>query len=198
MIYSISGLLTHQQDNKIVIQQPGISFELICPQAKTLSLQQNITLHVYLHWSAEQGPSLYGFVQPIDKELFLMIIGCSGIGPKLGITILENINATDFLTIICQENSTGLSAIKGVGAKKAEQLILHLKDKALKMVQQNPTATNNTVVAAWVDLQQTLSSLNYSPAEIKQTTSILKDQVAGQAVPFDLLLRKALTLLAKK
>jgi len=198
MIYTISGLITHQHDNKVVVQQAGIGFELTCPQAKSLIPQQSVTLYTYLHWSAEQGPSLYGFLQPLDKDLFLMIIGCSGIGPKLGITILDSVSSSDFLTIICQENISGMSAIKGVGTKKAEQLILQLKDKAMKMVQHHPIASSNTIVAAWVDLQQTLTSLNYSPTEIKQTTSILKDQVAGQAVPFDLLLRKALTLLAKK
>lgn len=198
MFHSISGLLIHQQDSKVVIAQGGIGFEIFCPQAKVLPLQQDTTLFIYMHWNAEQGPSLFGFQQLIEKDLFLMIIGCSGIGPKLALTILEAIAPNDFLQIVCQENASALSAIKGVGAKKAEQLILQLKDKAHKLAGQHPAIQNNTIIAAWVDLQQTLSSLNYTPAEIKQTTTILKEQTAGQSVPFDLLLRKALTLLAKK
>lgn len=198
MFHTISGLLTHQQDNKVVIVQSGIGFEIFCPQAKLLPHQQTITLFIYMHWNTEQGPSLFGFQQAIEKDLFLMIINCSGIGPKLALTILESISPNDFLQIICQENVNALSAIKGVGAKKAEQLILQLKDKAHRLILQHPTTQNNSVVAAWVDLQQTLNSLNYTPTEIKQTTTILKEQTAGQSVPFDLLLRKALTLLAKK
>lgn len=198
MFHTISGLLTHQQDNKVVIVNSGIGFEIFCPQAKVLPLEQNVTLFIYMHWNAEQGPSLFGFQEALQKDLFLMIINCSGVGPKLALTILESLAPSDFLEIICQENVNALSAIKGVGAKKAEQLVLQLKDKAHKLVGQHPTTQNNTIIAAWVDLQQTLTSLNYTPIEIKQTTSILKEQTAGQSVPFDLLLRKALTILAKK
>jgi len=198
MFHTLSGVLTHQQDNKIVITHGAVGFEIFCPQAKSLALQQNITLFIYMHWNAEQGPSLFGFQQAVEKDLFLMIISCSGIGPKLALTILESTAPSDFLQIICEENIKALSSIKGVGAKKAEQLIVQLKDKAHKLINEHPIAQNNTVIGAWVDLQQTLNSLNYSPTEIKQTTAILKQQTAGQSVPFDLLLRKALTLLAKK
>lgn len=198
MFHSLSGLVTHQQDNKVVISVAGIGFEIFSPQAKLLSLQQTTTLFVYMHWNPEQGPSLFGFQQLIEKDLFLMIISCSGIGPKLALTILESVSPVDFVHIVCQENSKALSAIKGVGAKKAEQIIMQLKDKAHKLAGQLPATQEPSAIGAWVDLQQTLISLNYTPTEIKQTISMLKEQTAGQSVPFDALLRKALTLLAKK
>lgn len=199
MIYSISGTIAHQLDNKLVITNPHtqLSFELSCPQAKTFALQQSVTLLTYLHWSQEQGPSLYGFVQPQDKELFLLLISCSGIGPKLAITALEQISTSDFLNFIAQENKVAISGVKGLGAKKAEQLILQLKDKVVKILQQYP-ASSTQATSTWLDLQQTLTSLHYSPAEIKQTTAMLKEQTVDQNVPFELLLRKALLLLAKK
>lgn len=199
MIYSISGVISHIFDTKVIIQnqQSSLGFEVICPQTKTFTLQDTVTLYTHLHWSPEQGPSLYGFIQRIEKEVFLLLIGCSGIGPKLAITVLENISASDLLNVIHQENVASISSIKGIGTKKAEQLILQLKDKAPKIMQQHPT-TAIPAISTWIDLQQTLTSLNYSPLEIKQTTSILKEQTIGQTVTFELLLRKALLLLAKK
>ena len=198
MIYSLTGSVIQIKGNKIVLQQIGLSFELFCPQAANLSLQQETTLFTYLHWNQEQGPTLFGFKDILDKEVFIAIIDCSGIGPKIGLAILEAMNSSDFLQVIIQEDIKALSSIKGLGNKKAEQLLLHLKDKVEKITLNIPIAEKNKAIAAFSDLHQTLTSLNYSPIEIKQATTILRQEAAGKDVPFDLLLRKALVLLAKK
>lgn len=198
MIYSITGVVTHIKENKIVLQYSDLCFELFCPQAQSLIQGQKTTLYTYLHWNQEQGPSLFGFQELLDKDVFLMIINCSGIGPKLGLTILESLNSQDFLQIITQEDSKALSAIKGLGSKKAEQLILHLKGKVNKTIISHPITENNKIIAAWSDLQQTLNSLNYNSTEIKQVTHSLKQEFQNKEAPFELLLRKALSLLAKK
>lgn len=198
MIYSVTGTILNFKENKVILQYSDLCFELFCPHAQSLTQGQKITLYTYLHWNQEQGPSLFGFQQLLDKDVFLMIIDCSGIGPKLGLTILEAVSAQDFLQIITQEDSKALSAIKGLGNKKAEQLILHLKGKISKIILGHPMTENNKIIAAWSDLQQTLNSLNYSPVEIKQVTNSLKQEFQSKEIPFDLLLRKALSLLAKK
>jgi len=198
MIGSIFGTIINIQENKILLQQAGIGFEVFCPEAKGLSLKQEITLHIYFHWSQENGPSLFGFTQPLQKDVFILIISCPGIGPKLGISILEQTNASNFLQMVSEENMSGLSSLKGLGAKKAEQLCVHLREKAPKLLKVHPHLATQTSLGAWGDLQDTLSSLNYSSPEIKQTVSILRDSFSEGAPTFDVLLRKALTILAKK
>jgi len=195
MLYTINGTITHKNHNKIIVQLAGIGFEIYYTHTKTAIINQNVCLYTYLHWSAEQGPSLYGFETLLDKEVFLLIIDCSGIGPKLGMSILEQISTMDFLQIIFEENTEKMSTLKGVGTKKAEQLILSLKNKTQKFL--NNQLIEQPTIKAWTELQQTLASLNYSPIEIKQTTAILKEQLGNQTIAIDLLLRKALTLLAK-
>lgn len=198
MIYSLTGTITEIKENKTILIHAGLGFELSCPQATSLPINSQVTLYTYLHWNQEQGPSLFGFQNILDKEVFLAIIDCSGIGPKLGLAVLESMNAQDFLEIIAQEDLKALSSIKGLGTKKAEQLMLHLKDKVNKITTKHPVLEKSKTITAFNDLLQTLSSLNYSPTEIKQATSILKQELSGKEVPFDLLLRKALVLLAKK
>lgn len=198
MIASIFGTITHIQENKITIQQTGIGFDILCPTAQQLTLQQSIHLFIHMHWSAENGPSLFGFTTALQKDLFLLIIDCQGIGPKLGVSILEQVEPDQLLHFVAQENTAALNKIKGLGAKKAELLCLHLKDKASKIIKLHPAITANSALSDWNDLTQTLTSLNYSTSEIKQVTSIIKEETIGQTIPFDLLLRKALTLLAKK
>ncbi len=197
MIASITGTIADIQENKILLEYNGLCFETFCPQAKTLSIKQNITLQTYLHWNQEQGPTLFGFEQTLDKDVFLLIISCSGIGPKMGLSILEQLDASQFLHLIIEENTGQLSKLKSIGVKKAEQLCLALRNKAPKLLQAHPQLATKTPMGLWSDLQETLTSLNYSPPEIKQATSMLKDQHQGKSVTFDQLLRKALQLLSK-
>ena len=198
MIASIFGTITHIQETKITVQQSGIGFDILCPTAQQLTLNQSINLFIHMHWSAENGPSLFGFTTALQKDLFLLIIDCQGIGPKLGVSILEQVEPDQLLHFVAQENTAALNKIKGLGAKKVELLCLHLKDKASKIIKMHPAITANSALGDWHDLAQTLTSLNYSTSEIKQVTSIIKEETVGQTVPFDLLLRKALTILAKK
>ncbi len=197
MLASISGIVTYIAESKLVVVQSGIGFEMLCPTAAQLKLNQSVTLQIYLHWSQDLGPSLYGFATMMQKDLFLMLIDCQGIGPKLGISILQQTQEEQLLQMIAQDNALGLSQIKGLGAKKAEILCMHLKDKAPKLLLKYPQL-GATKLGVWHDLHETLISLNYSVSEIKQATSVVKEMVQNEQVPFELLLRKALVLLAKK
>ena len=197
MLASISGIITHISESKLVIVQSGIGFEMLCPTAGQLKLNAAVTLQTYLHWSQEHGPSLYGFENNLQKDLFLMLIDCQGIGPKLGISILHQTETEQLLQMISQDNAAGLSQIKGLGAKKAEVLCMHLKDKVSKLLIKHPQF-GATKLGVWHDLHETLVSLNYSVSEIKQATAIVKDMVQNEQVPFELLLRKALVVISKK
>lgn len=198
MISAISGTITSIDNNKLCVQTNMFVLEIFCPQAHSLNLQQSVTLHTYMHWNQEQGPSLFGFLQPLDKEAFLLIISCSGIGPKLGLSILEQIESVQFLHLVSEENVAQLSALKNIGAKKAEQICLNLKAKAPKLLTSHPHLATKLPTSLWRDLQETLASLHYSPGEIKQTTAILREEIKETNPSFDLLLRKALQILSKK
>lgn len=198
MLASISGTITSINHHTLHVQQNNVGFEIFCPHAHTLQEQTTVFLHTYLHWNQEQGPSLFGFLQPLDKEVFLYIISCPGIGPKLGLSILEQLDATQFLHLISEENIAQLSTLKHIGQKKAEQLCLHLKNKVSKMILTKTSLATKLPTSVWRDLHDTLTSLSYAPSEIKQTTTILKQELDGQSPNFDFLLRKALQLLSKR
>ena len=131
MICSLSGKITAISDQKVSILQGPIGFEVSCPHAAILTAGSDITLHTYLYWNQEQGPSLYGFEKELDKDVFLIIIGCSGIGPKLGLSILQQLDSLQFLHYIINENIDQLSKLKSIGAKKAEQLCLALRNERM-------------------------------------------------------------------
>lgn len=199
MIATISGIITAINEQQIVIEQAGIGFELSVATSSAFSLQQQTTVHTYLHWNQENGPTLYGFNSTIEKTVFLLIISCSGIGPKIGLAVLNHLEPTTFLQAIIEENVQVLSSISGIGAKKAEQISVALKHKVAKFLKEQPDLTaSSTSLSTWKDLTDTLTSLGYSPSEIKSTTNFLKESNIDSTVPFGTILRKALGFLSSK
>ncbi len=199
MIATISGIITSMNEQHIVVEQSGIGFELFVANPQAFSLQQQVSLQTYLHWNQENGPTLYGFNSTIEKTVFLLIISCSGIGPKIGLAVLQHLDPATFLQAIIEENIKVLSSISGIGAKKAEQIAVALKHKVAKLLKDRPDLTaSSTSLTTWKDLTDTLTSLGYSPSEIKSVTSFLKENQLDATVPFATILRKSLAFLATK
>lgn len=198
MIAFIAGKIVQIFDQKLVIVQSGIGFEISTPSALNYVQNQEISLFIHLHWSAENGPSLYGFSDLVQKDLFLQLIDCPGVGPKLALSLLQQSTVSGILQAITAQDVAFFSKLKGVGTKKAETLCMHLKDKINKLIILNPQLNNVETLGVWHDVHQTLQSLNYSTFEIRQATEMVKESALGQNLPFDLLLRKTLIVLAKK
>ena len=125
-------------------------------------------IYAYLHWNQEHGPALYGFQKELDKVVFLLIIGCSGIGPRIGLAILADLGAQEFLDAIYTGNEKSLSKVSGIGAKKAEQVIVHLKHKVDQLLKSGITVASSGEHAQWSMVTDALYALNYSRSEITQ------------------------------
>ncbi len=199
MIATISGIITSINEQHILLEQAGIGFELFVATPLSFSLQQQITLQIYMHWNQENGPTLYGFNSAIEKTVFLLIISCSGIGPKIGLAVLNHLDPATFLQAIIEENINILSSISGIGAKKAEQICVALKHKVAKFLKDQPALTSSsTSLSTWKDLTDTLTSLGYSPLEIKAAINYLKENNIDSSAQFSNILRKTLAFLASK
>lgn len=197
MLNFVKGTITHASDQVATVYNESLAlgFEITVNRACAAQLNQVVALHVYMHWNQEQGPSLYGFETRAERECFVLLIGCPGVGPKLALSLLEQIDLGSLATIVQANDVKALSALKGIGLKKAEQLILYLKNRIDDfMVQYAPAGTAGS---AFKQVAQVLESLNYGQAEIQQTLAHLHQQQMG-TLSFDTLLRKALAFLAKK
>ena len=87
-------------------------------------------MYTYLN-ANENGVALYGFSSPEEKNMFLKLISVSGVGPKMGITVLSGMNMGDLAAAIASSDVKRLSSIKGLGKKTAERIILELREKVV-------------------------------------------------------------------
>jgi Holliday junction DNA helicase RuvA len=195
LISKLTGTIITMTEQTLTLEIQGVGFELFVPDVTKFQVAQTVSLFSHLHWNTEQGPSLFGFASLQEKTIFLLITRCPGIGPKLALAILQHCPINTFLSAITQGNVACLTDIPGIGRKKAEQLILELKDKVSTLMDSGFTISNE--LSHWKELTQALDSLNYSKYEITQTMDYLRSQEMPQAT-FDQLLRKSLSYLAKR
>lgn len=197
MIGMVTGKVVAIQKQSVLIAAGPVGFEVAIPQPTLVMQGQEVCFHTYLHWS-DQGPSLYGFVTPAEKSVFLVVISCSGIGPKIGLAVLADLGVNGFLEAIHTGNEKMLSKVNGIGAKKAEQMIVQLKHKIGQLEESGVVVQEHSVGAQFSTVSMALESLNYSRAEIARAMHHIKNS-AGATVPsFDVLMRQALSFLSKQ
>ncbi len=193
MIYSVTGTIEEISTTSIILSVGTLSIELQTPSNNQYNKKESITLYTYLHWHTEQGPSLYGFTERAQKELFCLLLSCSGIGPKIALSLLSNLSTHIIIDAIVTGNSTLLSNTPGIGTKKAEHIIIHAKDKIHKI----KTYTAHQTSHDWEKLSEALKSLGYSKTEIQKAVSTLFEK-QNEYTSFEQLMRAALNILYKK
>lgn len=196
MIESVSGRIKFVRENIVVdVKGIGIGLQVACP--KNFEIDQDVFLYVYVHWNSEKGPSFFGFSSELEKNVFLLVISCSGIGPKIGLSVLRDLGAKKFLEAISMEDERALSSVSGLGEKKIEQMIVQLRRKVKTLLDSDLTLQDSNGFYDWQKISDVLISLNYSRVEISRAMKFLKAEYADSEVQFDALVRGALSFLAK-
>ena len=193
MIGYIKGkILTITPEYALIETAGGLGFEVTCSYSAFSSLagKKEGELFTYLQVS-ENGTALYGFSSQEEKNMFLKLITVSGVGPKMGIAVLSGLNITDLATAIATSDIKRLSAIKGLGKKTAERIILELREKVTAPV----SASSDRSVPAPVildgdeDAVVALMTLGFSRAESEKAVTRAR---AGGASAIEDIIKEAL------
>ncbi|MFH0844145.1 MAG: Holliday junction branch migration protein RuvA [Pseudomonadota bacterium] len=135
MIAHLRGILIKKTTHSVIIDNGGIGYEATVPLSTFYVLperDEEVSLHIYTH-VREDALSLFGFKTALEKEIFMMLISVSGIGPKLAVNILSGIGPEDLIRAIAYGDTLRLQAIPGLGKKTAERIVLELREKASKL-----------------------------------------------------------------
>jgi len=193
MIAHLRGKLLEKHPNQAVVETAGVGYDVtisIPTFSELTSVGSEVALHIHTHVREDQL-ALYGFGRPEEKQLFEKLITVSGIGPKLGITILSGMPADDMVSAIRENDIARLTRIPGIGKKTAERMVLELRDKlppqGADQVREVPSlsATQGDVLSALVNL-------GYQRAAAEKALSSVEKNG-----PFDAMFRAALGVMAK-
>src|SRR5262249_19227428 len=131
MIAHLSGTLLSKQATAVIVNVGGVGYEVTIPLSTFYGLEEpgsHVQLRIYTH-VREDALQLYGFRTARERELFMRLISVSGIGPRLGITLLSGMSADEMIASIRTNNLARLTLIPGIGRKTAERLVMELRDK---------------------------------------------------------------------
>jgi len=173
MIYQITGQVILKEQDFVVLDLNGFGLKIISSMntINNLSLNATVTLMTYLH-VREDILDLYGFYSKIEKQIFLLLIGINGIGPKLAITIISNIDPEIFKKNIINSDIEALVAIPGIGTKTAKRIIIELKDKFTNN-DDSSTLDNDNHSTLYTDSLKGLLSLGYKSIEVRSVLNNL-------------------------
>lgn len=130
MIEYIKGNIAELTPTYAIIDNNGIGYFVNISLYTFTALQntQNATLYIY-EAIREDAHTLFGFTEKNEREMFLLLISVSGVGPNSARMILSSLSPTELQTAIATSNVGALKAVKGIGAKTAQRIIVDLKDK---------------------------------------------------------------------
>ena len=168
MLASLSGKVAATGEDFVVIKAGGVGFYVSVPQTVLDSLPgpgMELTVHTHLH-VRENDLALYGFASKEDLALFRLLLGVSGIGPKVALSLLSFLPMDRLQAAIAQEDVAMLARVPGIGPKTAKKLVFDLKDKIAAEIM--PGALHPVLTEADADLIAALTSLGYSVSEAQE------------------------------
>ena len=131
MIAFVKGTIIEVTEGKAVIEVGGMGYQILVSgsdEERLARMQGQVLLHTYLQ-VREDAIVLFGFLAKEDLEIFRMLIGVNGIGPKAALGILSVFSASDLRLAVLAGDAKTISKAPGIGSKTAQKLILELKDK---------------------------------------------------------------------
>lgn len=165
----------------VLLENNGVGYEISLSSSAFERLTREMGGGVYTYLQVrEDGLSLFGFDNQAEKNMFLKLISVSGVGPKMGITILGGMSLKDLAMTIATSDTKTLSKIKGCGKKTAERIIVELRENVSSLdLGELPTAAAAAVSGVEADASIALMSLGFSRQDAERGIAIAKSQGAS-------------------
>lgn len=199
MIAWLSGRLRHKAIDHLIIDVAGVGYQVSVPLSTYSAIPEDgedVSLHIYTH-VREDSLSLFGFLTEAEKNMFMLLLGVSGIGPKLALSILSSLPVQDLSRAILSSDESRLFSIPGIGKKTAARMLLELKDKMKLIMPMIAPLPGEAVVSN--DLEDVISALvnlGYKKPQAEETVRKVRHAHPGLAVKDQI--REALGMLMKR
>jgi Holliday junction DNA helicase RuvA len=196
MIAFLNGILAEKQPTAVVLDVQGVGYDVSIPLStydRLPAVGGGCRLLVH-HHIREDAQLLCGFATEDEKRMFQLLLGISGVGPKLALSVLSGLNVADIRAAIAEGDIKRLSGIRGVGRKTAERIVVDLRDRIdpAEALAEKAAAKGDLAGAAVLrDAVAALLSLGYPQEQARQRVQAALD-AGADATDTEALLRKAL------
>jgi Holliday junction DNA helicase RuvA len=174
MIATLRGEITQIEDTSVVIEVGGVGMRVFIPAPLRDKLSPGGVVLLHTHLVVRQDAlTLYGFETVNDRQLFLLLLGVDGVGPKVALSVLSTLNLETIQRAVFNDQAEVLSRVPGVGKKTAQKIVLHLHDRLKPLGGLEKIAKMSDSDA---EVLAALTALGYS---------VIEAQTAIQSIPKD-------------
>jgi Holliday junction DNA helicase RuvA len=195
MITFLDGTLEEKQPGRVVINVGGVGYEVAVPLSSfdQLPAEGGQGRLLIYHHITDSSQALFGFSSDDERRMFSLLLGVSGIGPKIAVSALSGLSVRELKAALAQGDVKRISSISGIGKKTAERVVVELRDKfsggeGLEALSGSDEPVGDTRLR---DAALALVSLGYKQDDARKM--IKKVTVAGSDDSVEDLIRKALT-----
>ena len=192
MIAFVRGIATDMTENSVIVETGGIGYEIYMTGEglSQLHMGEEVKIHTYFQ-VREDAMQLYGFLKKDDLQMFKLLLGVNGVGPKAAMGVLSGITADELRFAVLSDDVKTLSKAPGIGKKTAQKLILELKDKLkledafeLKLAhEQEKAVASGEASDGRQEAVAALVALGYSSTDalraVRKVTEVSPDDVEG-------------------
>ncbi len=198
MIATLTGRLKRKALDYLIVDVSGVGYQVSVPLSTYSALPpdgEEVSLQIHTHLR-EDSLSLFGFLTQDEKEMFLLLLSVSGIGPKLAIAVLSTLPVYDLVHAIQAADESKLYSIPGIGKKTAARMVLELKDKIKVLATSDTPRPAAAPTRETEDAVSALVNLGYKKSVAEEA---LKKANHGRAgLPVEELIKNALKELVNK
>jgi Holliday junction DNA helicase RuvA len=167
VIASVRGRIRVRRPGEVVVEASGVGYRLSV-SAETLrgvpEVGQEGTLHAHLVMR-DDGMQLYGFSTEAERDLFLLLIGVQGVGPKVALAVLSGGTPKELMGAIASSDSERFQAVPGIGKRTAERIIVELREKVAGQATDEITVRRTASDDPRTLAREALIGLGYGPQE---------------------------------
>ena len=174
MIGVLRGTLLSSGTDRIVLGIGGVGLEItVTPRdlGRLVESGAEMTVHTHLH-VREDALDLYGFVDQTDRDLFRLLLGASGVGPKLAMAMMASLRGDEIRRAVMSEDAAALTAVSGIGSRSAQKLILELRPR---IVGEEADVMGSGTRA---QVRDALEGLGYATAELREVIASLPEDAS--------------------
>lgn len=189
MIGHIRGSILGVVPDRVVVDVGGVGYEVTMTPRSIAQMGgrgETVSLNTHLH-VREDGMILFGFLSAEERDLFRVLLGASGVGPKVALSILGVLSPQELTRAVAAEDIDALTRAPGVGKRGAQKIVLDLKPRIADLEAEILDGDSNLS-----RVRQALEGLGYSGPEIREALSSL-----DSSLPLQDLIRSALKELAR-
>ena len=172
------GIVDSIFEDRIILDVNDVGYEIFMPESEIISIKdkkEKIKIYTYLN-VREDEMKLFGFLSQNNLDFFKKLTSVSGVGPRMALGIISNIDPSEMCVAIATENILALKQIPGIGPKMAQKIIFELKDKVQKDDLQNAAKNIGRSISKNKNIDEAITALEvlgYSKREIKEVVDKL-------------------------